>query len=199
MPAPLILASGSEIRRDLLQNAGLDFRVEAARLDEESIRRSLVSEDVSPRNMADALAEAKALKVSGRNPEAFVIGADQILEFNARALGKPETREEAFLQLSGLSGQAHKLHSAAVITEAGQAVWRQISTATLTMRPLSPDFIQSYLDRNWRSVSESVGSYKIEEEGPRLFSNISGSHFAILGLPLLELLSYLTIRGYLDT
>ena len=199
MAPPLILASGSEIRRILLHRAGLSFETETARVDEATLRAGLEAEGVSPRDMADALAEAKALRVSARHPGALVIGADQILELGGHALGKPESREDATAHLAKLSGQSHNLHSGAVIAEGGQPVWRHVSSARLTMRPLSPDFIASYLDRNWESVRSSVGCYKIEEEGPRLFSRIDGSHFAILGLPLLELLSHLTLRGYLET
>ena len=199
MPLPLILASGSEIRRILLDRAGLSFETETARVDEVALRAGLEAEGVSPRDMADALAEAKALRISGKHPGALVIGADQILEFDGRALGKPESREEAAAHLANLSGQSHSLHSAAVLAEDGQPVWRQVSSVRLTMRPLSSEFIGRYLERNWESVRSSVGAYKIEEEGPRLFSRIDGSHFAILGLPLLELLSHLTLRGYLET
>ena len=128
-----------------------------------------------------------------------MIGADQTLDLEGATLSKAETEDAAAHQLTRLSGRQHSLHSAAVVAEGGRPVWRHVSSARLTMRPLSAGFIEDYLRRNWISVRTSVGCYKIEEEGPRLFSRIDGSHFAILGLPLLELLSYLTERGYIET
>ena len=199
MDAPVLLASASEIRRSLLTNCGVPLRVFAPRVDEEAIKASLLAEDLPPRDIADALAEAKASRVSGQAPSTLVIGADQVLDFDGRLLSKPRSPEDAAAQLAAFSGRRHRLHSAAVICEGGRPVWREVASATLTMRPLSPEFVAAYLDRNWPSIRHSVGGYKIEEEGPRLFADISGSHFAILGLPLLGILSYLSQRGVLDT
>ena len=183
----------------MLQNAGVGLKIDPARIDEGAIRDALLAETAPPRDIADALAEAKARRISSRHAGQLVLGADQVLDLNGETLSKAENIQDAKRQLNRLSDQTHKLHSAAVMYEDGRAVWRHIGSATLRMRPLSDAFIDEYLERNWDSVQHSVGCYKIEEEGPRLFSVVQGSHFAILGLPLIEVLSYLNIRGRLTT
>lgn len=199
MSAPLILASGSTIRADLLRRAGLAFQVLPGRVDEEAVRASHLSEGGSPRDLADLLAELKAQKTSDKHPGALVIGADQVLECDGRIYGKAETRDEAAEHLRALSGQTHRLLSAAVVCRDGKPLWRHVGQVGLTMHALRPSFIDDYLDRNWASVSEAVGCYKIEEEGVRLFSRIEGDFFHILGLPLIELLTWLHIRGDIST
>ena len=199
MAHPIILASGSEIRRKLLENAGVPHRIVPARIDEEAVKAALVADHVAPRDIADALADAKARRVSGKYPGDLVIGADQVLELNGVLLSKPADRGEAAHQLGCLSGRRHELHSAVVVYEDGRPVWRHVERAQLTMRPITEGFIARYLDRNWDSVRNSVGAYRIEEEGVRLFSTVSGSYFTILGLPLLQLLAYLGERGVIET
>lgn len=199
MPRPLILASGSEIRLQLLRNAGLDVTAQVARIDEAMIRAGLEAEAASPRDIADTLAEMKAARVAVRAPEALVLGCDQVLEFRHKVCGKPETRDEARAQLTALRGQTHKLLSALVLYDAGEPVWRHVGEALLSMRPFSDAFLDDYLDRNWPSVGQSVGGYKLEEEGIRLFEGIEGDHFTILGLPLLPFLTYLGTRGFIET
>jgi septum formation protein len=195
----LILASSSPIRRALLDRAGVPHEAIPARVDEESLRAALEAEGTSPRDMADALAEAKALKVAAKHPGALVLGCDQVLELDGRALGKAADRAEAAAQLTAMAGKTHRLHSAAVICEDGRPVWRHVGTVRLTMRNLSPAFLASYLDRNWPGVEDCVGAYKIEEEGVRLFARIDGGYFDVLGLPLLEVLGYLALRGIVET
>lgn len=197
MASQIILASGSEIRKTLLQNAGVEVAVQAARIDEETIKTSLTADGALPRDVADALAEGKARKVSLKNPEAVVIGCDQVLAHGKEMLSKPKTPEQAAEQLRQLRNDTHQLLSAAVIYEGGEPKWRHVGVARLTMRDFSDDYLNAYLERNWDSVQHSVGGYKLEEEGVRLFSRIHGDYFTILGIPLLELLSYLTIRGTL--
>ena len=197
MTQELILASTSTIRAQMLRAAGVMFDTLPARIDEDMIKHSLISETASPRDIADKLAELKAQKVSNKHPEAMVIGSDQVLDFGGNLLSKPAAPQEAIDQLAQLSGQSHKLHSAAVIFDRGRPVWRHIGTATLTMHDLSTEFIVNYVDRNWTSIQHSVGGYKIEEEGVRLFSNLIGDHFTIQGMPLLPVLSYLAQRGAL--
>ena len=194
----LILASGSTIRAQMLRAAGIDFAIDSPRIDEESFRASLLAEDASPRDVADTLAEAKAQRVAHRNPGARVLGCDQVLELDRQILGKPSSRDDARDQLRQLRGKTHRLLSAAVLYEQGEPVWRHVGTARLTMRDFSEDFLDGYLERNWPGIGDSVGAYKLEEEGVRLFSRIEGDHFTILGLPLLELLNHLSLTGAID-
>ncbi len=197
MTDQIILASGSDIRAALLRNAGVEFAVQVARVDEDAVRRSLLAEDASPRDIADALAEMKAQRVAAKCPDALVIGCDQVLAQGRKLLSKPASKEEALAQLRAMRGQSHQLLSAAVIYDAGTPVWRHVGVVRLHMRDASDDYLHDYVDRNWDSIRHSVGAYKLEEEGVRLFTRIEGDYFNVLGLPLLELLSYLTLRGTL--
>jgi septum formation protein len=194
----IVLASGSTIRRQLLENAGVSVRVVKALIDETTITQSLWSEGAKARDIADALAEFKAEKVARREPGALVIGADQVLDLQGRLLSKPESPEHAAAQLTEMSGKTHQLLSAAVVYEEGRPVWRHIGVARLTVRSLSQSYIAEYVARNWKSIQTSVGGYKLEEEGVRLFSQVQGDYFTVLGLPLLELLGYLTLKGEID-
>ncbi|MCW2363484.1 MULTISPECIES: Maf family protein [Sphingobium] len=195
---PLLLASQSESRRRLLADAAVPFETVPAGVDEDAIKASLVGEGLNARDLADALAEWKCRRPSMRHPDAFVLGCDQTLELDDGSLiDKVETREAAADLLARMSGRAHKLHSAAVIAQAGQAQWRQIESVTLQMRPLSAAFIDHYLDLDWEQCRWCVGCYRIEGPGAQLFSRISGSLFAVQGLPLLPLLDYLRVRSIL--
>jgi septum formation protein len=193
----IVLASASETRAMLLRAAGLIITTAAARVDEDSIRLSLSDEGTKPRDIADALADAKARKVAQRFPDAVVIGCDQVLDFAGQAWGKAETADAARAQLQTLRGQAHLLHSAVVLYDGSRPIWRHIGEVRLTMRKFSDAFLDDYLARNWDAARDSVGTYRIEEEGIRLFSRVDGDHFTVLGLPLLPVLSYLGDRGFI--
>lgn len=195
MPVPLLLASASATRAEMLRRAGLQIEIIPARIDEHTLKESLAAEGVAPREIADALAEQKARKVSTRHDGALVLGCDQILDFDGAALSKPESRDAARAQLTRLRGSEHRLYSAAVLARDGAPVWRAVEAARLTMRDFSDRYLDDYLDRNWPDIAGSVGGYRIEEEGVRLFQRIDGSHFAILGLPLLPLLTHLATIG----
>lgn len=199
MPRPLILASGSVTRLRLLQAAGLLVSAVPARIDEAAVRQSLQSEGAPPRDIADALAELKAAKVADRNPDALVLGCDQVLEFDRQCWGKPETPQDALSQLLTLRGKTHLLHAALVLYDQGRPVWRHIGTARMTMRDVSDVWLTGYIARNWGEIRHSAGAYLIEAEGIRLFSAVEGDYFSILGLPLLPLLGYLADRGFIDT
>ncbi|MEP0964869.1 MAG: Maf family nucleotide pyrophosphatase [Roseobacter sp.] len=195
MTQSIILASSSEIRAQLLRQAQVDFSTEKARVDEEMIRESLLVEQAKPRDIADTLAEMKARKVSDKNPGSLVIGCDQVLEHRGELLSKPNSPEDALKQLRLICGDRHTLMSAVVIYEDGKPIWRHVGTVRLRMHEVSETYLSDYVTRNWASIRHSVGSYKLEEEGVRLFSRIDGDYFTVLGLPLLELLSYLALRG----
>lgn len=198
MAQPLILASSSDIRAKLLRQAAVAFTVEPARVDEDMVRESMLAEHAPPRDIADALAELKARKVSEKHPGSLVLGCDQVLDHGGTLLSKPGSPEEAEAQLKTLRNDRHMLLSAAVIYEGGQPIWRHVGQVRLRMRDASDSYIAGYVARNWDSIQHSVGAYKLEEEGVRLFTRIEGDYFNVLGLPLLELLAYLTLRGDLE-
>ena len=193
----LLLASKSEARRRMLAAAGIDFEIAEAELDEEDAKAGLVAAGFEPRDLAEMLAEMKARSVASPS-DALVLGADQVLEReDGMMLSKPGSRAEALAQLRALSGRIHYLHSAAVAIQSGERVWGRTESAALSVRPLGEAFLQDYLDREYEQVRWNVGAYRIEGPGVQLFDEIQGSHFAILGLPLLSLLEYLRGRGML--
>jgi septum formation protein len=194
----LVLASGSESRQRMLGAAGIAFEALPVRIDEAAIRASLEAEGASGRDVADALGEFKARKAQDRRPEAVVLGSDQVLVHRNAIMGKPKDRAEAARQLSTLAGGQHQLLSSAVIYHEGRPIWRTVGQARLTMHALSDAEIATYLDRVWPDVASSVGAYHAEALGARLFSRIEGDWFTVLGLPLLEVCSFLRLRGWLD-
>ena len=197
MASKLVLASGSSIRAQLLRNANVDFDVVTARVDEDMIRRALEAEGAAPREIADALAESKARKVSGKRPGSLVLGCDQVLDFQGEVLSKPRDPEDARAQLQRLRGQRHMLLSAAVIYRDGEPLWRFVGVVRLFMRQFSDAYLDQYLDRNWHEIQHCVGGYMLEAEGVRLFEKVDGDYFTVLGMPLVEILSYLTLQGEL--
>ncbi len=191
----LILASKSSSRRAMLENAGVEIECLPANIDEAAIKDSLIAEGTSPRNLADALAEAKARRVSNRVPGAMVLGADSlVVTADGQYLDKPKTPGDAKAHLAMLSDSTHSLLSAAVIYEDTNPTWRHVDIAKMTMRPLSGTFIENYVSENWDNIRHCVGCYEIEGPGAQLFARVLGSQFTIMGLPLLHLLDYLRIR-----
>jgi septum formation protein len=194
----LVLASMSAARATMLRTAGVRIEALPAHIDEDSIRDALLGEGAKPRDIADALAEAKALKISRKLGPALVLGSDQLLvTAYGEVLSKPESMEQACDQLRRLSGARHDLVVAAVIASNGTPIWRFVDTVQMMMRPLSEEFISQYVTREWEHIRHCVGCYQIEGAGAQLFAQIKGSHFSIMGLPLLAVLDYLRVRGVL--
>jgi septum formation protein len=193
----LLLASRSATRRKMLEAAGVPFEVRTGNGDEDTAKDRLRSEGLGAADLARALAEYKAMDVADAG-ETLILGADQTLECNdGTMLDKPRSVEELADQLRRLSGFTHQLHSAGVIVEAGAVTWSEVESVALTVRPLSDAFIARYLEQEYETVRFNVGGYRIEGPGVQLFDRIEGSHFAILGLPLLPLLGYLRGREVL--
>ena len=198
MVADLILASSSQVRQELLSKANISFVSIKPNIDEAEVKSSLLMENYSTRDIADALAELKASKISLKHPNSLVLGCDQILEFQGTLLEKPASKNLAVEQLLKLSGKQHVAFSAAVIFENCQPIWRFVGKTDLFFKNNSEKYIRDYVDRNWDNIKHSVGGYKIEEEGCRLFTKISGDYFSILGMPLLEIVNFLGIKGMID-
>lgn len=194
----VILASKSAARLTMFEAAGVVLDAVAPMVEEDSVRKEMTAKGESAANIALALAEAKAVKISAKYPGTLVIGSDQVLETeNGDILSKAETPREAAITLSDLSGRSHVLQSAAVIAENGNAAWRHVDAAAMTMRELSDEFISTYVTQYWEEIRPCVGCYRIEAEGAQLFSGVDGNQFTIMGIPLLPVLDYLRLRGNL--
>ncbi|MEJ6393301.1 Maf family protein [Gymnodinialimonas sp. 2305UL16-5] len=191
----ITLASSSPIRLQLLENVGLSVRTHPVRVDEDAIREALIAEDASPRDIADTLAEYKARRASDQCPADLILAADQVLALKRQVFAKPNDRDEAAEHLELLSGQTHHLYSAACIYQAGKPLWRHVGTARMTMHAHTSAEIQVYLQQAWPDACYCVGAYQAEGFGAKLFSRIEGDWFSVLGLPLLDILSYLRLRG----
>lgn len=187
----LILASASASRAAMLRQAGLDFDIRPARVDEEEIKLSLKSDGVSLRDTATALAELKAHRISSAEPQDFIIAADSMVACDGRWYDKPTDMSEARAHLQSLRGKTHELVSAAALARGGSVIWRHAESARLTMRDFSDDFLDAYLAQAGEAVLSCVGCYQLEGLGVQLFSRIQGDFFTILGLPLLPLLDIL--------
>ncbi|KCZ84871.1 putative maf protein [Hyphomonas adhaerens MHS-3] len=198
MSLDIVLASGSESRRRLLESAGVEAAAVRPNVDEDAMKAGLRAEGVSVRDQAMRLAELKSAKVSQRQP-GLVIGGDQMLALGDEAFDKPKDLDGARDHLRKLSGKAHTLETAIVVCENGQPVWRHLARPRLTMRSLSEEFIEDYVDKVGEPLLSTVGAYQLEGLGAQLFNKIEGDYFSILGLPLLPLLDYLRIRGVLKT
>ena len=196
MTSGIVLASKSAARRAVLDGAGVAYEAITAGVDEDAVKAAMLAEGANAREIADALAELKAIKVSRSHP-GFVVGADQTLELEGELYDKAETVEEARARLRLLRGKPHKLHSAVVVAKDGAPIWREVVTASLTMRDFSDAFLDDYLADEGQAALGSVGCYRLEGRGVQLFSRIDGDYFTILGLPLMGLLDLLRRHGEL--
>lgn len=196
MSARLVLASSSVARQAVLTGAGVPFDAVGSGVDEDLAKVALKARHATPRQVAETLAEEKALAVSARRP-GLVVGADQTLEFQGQLYDKAETVEDARGRLRALRGQPHILHSAVVAAQGGAVVWRETQDATLWMRDFSDRFLNAYLAAEGEAVLGSVGCYRLEGLGVQLFSKVEGDYFTILGLPMMGLLDLLRTRGVL--
>lgn len=192
----IILASKSAARRAVLDGAGISYEVAVAGVDEEAVKTSLLAEGHGPRDIADALAELKAIRVA-RARAGFVIGADQTLDLDGTLYDKADDIDAARERLKLLRGKTHRLHSAVVVAREGAPIWREVVTCSLTMRDFSDAFLDEYLNTEGPQALGSVGCYRLEGPGAQLFSRIEGDYFAILGLPLMGLMDVLRRHGEL--
>lgn len=192
---PLVLASQSRVRQDLLTAACIPFEIQAAAIDERGIESALKASGADASGVALQLSRAKAVKVSSEKPAKLVIGADQVLCLDERLFSKPVDRAAAVSQLQALSGRTHELYSGCCAVRESRVLFETVSVARLRCRKLSPQFIETYLDQ--AGGFDSVGVYRIEGPGIHLFDAIEGDHSTILGLPLLPLLKFLREEGSL--
>lgn len=193
---PVTLASKSAARAQVLGAAGVTFDTIGAGVDEAAAKAGLLARGATPREVARALAELKAVAAS-QGREGLVIGADQTLDLDGALFDKAATLDEARQRLSMLRGRAHQLHSAVAVAQRGSVVWRETPAATLAMRDFSDAFLDAYLARHGEALLGSVGCYRLEDDGVQLFERIDGDYFTILGLPLMGLLGVLREHGAL--
>jgi len=193
--SPLVLASGSAIRRTLLEAAGVPVEPIPPELDERAVEAK--AGEAAPSAVATLLAREKARKVAGLYPHRAVLGADQILVMHGRRFTKPRDRAGAREQLRALCGDTHELHCAAALVRDGAVLFETADSARLTMRKFSASFLESYLDAAGEAVTATVGGYQVEGPGIQLFDRVEGDHFGILGLPLLPLLAFFRQQGWL--
>lgn len=198
MSLAITLASTSKSRRALLAAAGVEAESVAPNVDEEAFRNTMRANGLPVRDQAMQLAELKAMRVSAKRP-GLVIGGDQMLALGDQAFDKPADLEAAKNHLRQLSGKSHTLETAIVVCEDGAPVWRHLARPKLTLRPLTEDFIETYVSACGETLLSTVGAYQLEGLGAQLFTRIEGDYFSILGLPLLPLLDYLRIRKVLPT
>ena len=199
MSMQLVLASSSLARSQVLNNAGVVHEILSPQIDEDSVKVAMLADGYSHRDIADKIADMKARKVSLQRAESYVLGCDQVLSFAGSLYSKPETKFNLETQLRDMSGKTHQLISAAVIYKDMQPIWRHVGVATLSMDSLSGSVIEKYVEKNWDTIKFCVGGYEIERRGVQLFNEIQGDYFCILGLPLLEIMNFLKVRGVLET
>ena len=191
----IILASNSLTRQSILRSANINFSVQTAFIDEDSLKQSAISEGISPSNCSTLLAEMKGKRVALANSHAFVIASDQLLELEGHCFSKPSSLNKAKQQLAELQGKTHKLHTSVVVFLDGGRIWHHLSSPTITLRSLTEDEIDIYLEEIGESALLTPGSYQIETQGCHIIAQFTGTYYDILGLPLLPLLAFMRTHG----
>ena len=194
MSTDIILASGSLIRSKLLQDSGVVFHVKKHKIDEEEEKKTLIKNNIETKKISINLAIKKAMDVSKSYKNSFIIGCDQALVFNNVVFSKAKSPEELKQQLLLLKGKSHKLYSSCAVLYQEKIVWSYTAEIVLLMRDINQREINTYVDKNWERVKNSVGGYLLESTGKRLFKTINGDYFSALGLPIIELLDFLILK-----
>tara|TARA_B100000686_G_scaffold201156_1_gene208051 strand:+ start:2034 stop:2621 length:588 start_codon:yes stop_codon:yes gene_type:complete len=191
MISKVILASKSGVRKKILEGCGIICEVIPANVDEDMVKESLLKENATPKLISKNLAELKANKISKKQPDKFVLGADSVIDLNGELISKPKSREEAFKILQKLSNQKHQLISSVCISKNGAMIWNFTDSSNLKMKKLNSDEIKSYLAKIKDKELYAYGVYQIEADGRSLFSEIEGDENAIMGLPVIQIKEYL--------
>ena len=187
----LILASKSKVRQEILNKNNIAVKVQPSTVDEEPIKKSLLKEKASPENISKNLAEIKAIRVSQKNFNILVLGADSVIDLNGELISKPENREESLNIIKKINGKKHTLVSSVCISKNGSMIWNYTDKATLTMKNFSDEDLKKYLSKISDENLYSYNVYQIEGEGKELFSNIEGDKNTIMGLPIKKIKEYL--------
>tara|TARA_B100000886_G_scaffold277331_1_gene201317 strand:- start:2817 stop:3401 length:585 start_codon:yes stop_codon:yes gene_type:complete len=187
----LILASKSKVRKEILDKHNILVKTQPSAIDEEPIKQSLIKQKASPEIISKNLAEIKASKVSQKNSDTLVLGADSVIDLDGELISKPENREEAFNILKKLNGRKHNLVSSVCISKNGSMIWNYTEKATLTMKNFSDEDLKDYLSKISDTCLFSYNVYQIENEGRSLFLNIEGDEDTIMGLPIKKIKKYL--------
>ena len=187
----IILASKSGVRKQILDNHNIDFEVIASNVDEDEVKNSLLSEGADPLLISKNLAEIKSIKVSNKNPDMLVLGADSVISLNNKLINKPKSREEALKILKKLNNSKHYLISSVCISKNGAMIWNHSESSELKMKNFSESELQSYLDKIETETLLAYGVYQVEADGLKLFEYIKGDHNSIMGLPIKDILNYI--------
>ncbi len=187
----IILASASEVRRKILDKYKIDNEVIVSNVDEDEVKDSLLAEGANPLIISKNLAEIKSIKVSNKNPDRLVLGADSVISLNNELINKPKSREEAFLNLKKLNNSIHYLISSVCISKNGSMIWNHTDSSELKMKNLTDDFLSDYLSKIKTETLLAYGVYQIEAEGLKLFDYVKGEKDSIMGLPIKEIINYI--------
>ena len=189
----IILASKSGVRKQILNQHGIECEVIPSNVDEDQVKESLIKEKATPKEISQNLAELKANKVSEKKPDKLVLGADSVIDLEGELISKPTTRQEAFNILSKLNGKEHQLISSVCISKNASMIWNFTDSSNLTMKELNSDQIKSYLNNIKDKELYAYGVYQIEANGRSLFKKIEGDENTIMGLPVKQIKEYLGI------